>query len=352
MATNYKQPGKVLTLTAPYARSSGEGALVESIFGVALNDVLIAVETEFATTGVWTLAKTSAQAWAVGDEIYWDDGNKRCDNVPTVGALIGSATAVAANPSSTGEVKLNGTAVFSTPGLGLTAAELSVLDGAGPGGTPVASKAQIADANQNIGAVKATSVSIGATGAEVSITATPAEIDLLAGAGPGGTPVASKAQIADANQNIGAVKATSVSIGATGAEVALTATPAELNGLASAATGLGSSNSYVNTDVGVKTLLAAHATKDRGALVVVTIDEAFADGGGAQPTVKIGEADTDDKVIGTAAFAAAVVGLVAGDQLVFGFTNLSTKAIIATLVAAGGAGTGGFSVLVLALPNT
>lgn len=108
MASNYVQPGKVLTLTAPYARSSGEGALVDSVFGVALNDVLIAVATEFAVTGVWTLAKTSAQAWTVGQKIYWDDGNKRCDSTSSVGPLIGVATVIAANPSSTGVVRLDG----------------------------------------------------------------------------------------------------------------------------------------------------------------------------------------------------------------------------------------------------
>lgn len=108
MATNYVQRGKVLTLTAPYARSAGEGALIDSVFGVALNDVLIAVATEFAVTGVWTLAKTAAQAWTVGEKIYWDDGNKRCDTTSSVGPLIGVATAIAANPSSTGVVRLDG----------------------------------------------------------------------------------------------------------------------------------------------------------------------------------------------------------------------------------------------------
>ena len=39
MATNFKQPGEVLTLTAPYQRDSGQGALVGAIFGVALSTV-------------------------------------------------------------------------------------------------------------------------------------------------------------------------------------------------------------------------------------------------------------------------------------------------------------------------
>ena len=62
----------------------------------------------------------------------------------------------------------------------LTAIETALLDGAGIGGTPNASKVVVADANQNIGAVKATSVAIGTSGSEITIGATPAEIDRVA----------------------------------------------------------------------------------------------------------------------------------------------------------------------------
>jgi predicted RecA/RadA family phage recombinase len=105
---NYKQPGDVLTLVAPYTVLSGAGAKRGAIFGVAESDTLINVSGEFKTEGVFSLAKTSAQAWVAGERVYWDDANKRCDTDSAVGMLIGSATAVAANPSSTGLVKLNG----------------------------------------------------------------------------------------------------------------------------------------------------------------------------------------------------------------------------------------------------
>lgn len=110
MAKNFIQPGKTITLNAPYARESGEGALKDRIFGVALVKVAISVDGEFATTGVWDLAKTSAQAWTQGQRIYWDDTNKRCDSGATLGQLIGVASEAAANPSSTGKVRLNGVA--------------------------------------------------------------------------------------------------------------------------------------------------------------------------------------------------------------------------------------------------
>lgn len=110
MATNCTQPeGDVLTLTAPYTVASGAGALVGKIFGVALDAVASGSEGEFKTKGIFTLAKLSTSVWVKGKtRIYWDDTNKRCDSDPAVGPCIGIAFAAAANPSSTGSVRLIG----------------------------------------------------------------------------------------------------------------------------------------------------------------------------------------------------------------------------------------------------
>lgn len=125
MARNYIQDGKTITLTAPYQRDSGLGAQVGSIFGVALQTVANAVAGEFATTGVWLLAKLSTDEWAQGDKVYWDNTNKRCDTDPTVGMLIGVATTAAANPSSTGYVRLNGTSPATSEGPQAAEADLT-----------------------------------------------------------------------------------------------------------------------------------------------------------------------------------------------------------------------------------
>jgi len=105
---NFVQEGKTITLTAPYAVSSGGGLLVGSIFGVATNDAASGASVETLTTGVVTLAKNSAEAWTVGELIYWDDTNKVVTATSTSHKLIGVAAAIAANPSSTGNVRLNG----------------------------------------------------------------------------------------------------------------------------------------------------------------------------------------------------------------------------------------------------
>jgi predicted RecA/RadA family phage recombinase len=96
-------PSNVVTLTAPYDRLSGQGALVGSQFGVAVSDVLNTVAGQFLIKGAVTLDATSAQAWNQGDPIYWDNTNKRCDNT-AVGPRIGTALNAKANPSATGDV--------------------------------------------------------------------------------------------------------------------------------------------------------------------------------------------------------------------------------------------------------
>lgn len=108
MASNYSHEGETMTLVAPYDRTSGQGAKVGSIFGVALVDVLSGASASFATEGVWTLTKVSAQAWTLGEKLYWDDSAKNVTSTSSGNHAIGVAAAVADNPSSTGSVRLNG----------------------------------------------------------------------------------------------------------------------------------------------------------------------------------------------------------------------------------------------------
>lgn len=105
------------------------------------------------------------------------------------GKLIVSATDNTGNTNVTLTNAAHGQAtVVTLPDVGLatsyilqstaavTAAEANVLDGA-TAGTQVASKVVVADANVNIGVVKATALHIGATGSEIQVNATPAEIN-------------------------------------------------------------------------------------------------------------------------------------------------------------------------------
>lgn len=107
MAKNYVQPGRVITLAAPYQRNAGEGALVGSTFGVAMATVANGVNGEFAVLGVWDITKASG-AVTQGALIYWDNTAKNVTTVSTSNKLIGVATQAQASGDATCRVRLNG----------------------------------------------------------------------------------------------------------------------------------------------------------------------------------------------------------------------------------------------------
>jgi predicted RecA/RadA family phage recombinase len=106
MATNFVQPGQVLTLTAPSGGvTSGSGYLIGAMFVVALHSAVAGESFEGQLTGVWSLPKTSAQAWTEGAALYWD--GSKVTTAESTNALIGHAASSAANPSATGLVRLS-----------------------------------------------------------------------------------------------------------------------------------------------------------------------------------------------------------------------------------------------------
>ena len=106
---NYVHPGNTVTLTAPYAVTSGDGLLVGSICGVAAGHAANAETVETALVGVFDLKKVASQAWSAGDKVYWDNTNKEASKTATGNVLIGVATeAVAAGAADViGRVRLN-----------------------------------------------------------------------------------------------------------------------------------------------------------------------------------------------------------------------------------------------------
>lgn len=70
---NFVKPGRVLTLTASRAVTSGDGMLRGVTFGVASATYANGAVGEFAVEGVFTLPKVAAQAQAEGVAVYWDN---------------------------------------------------------------------------------------------------------------------------------------------------------------------------------------------------------------------------------------------------------------------------------------
>lgn len=107
---NYVQPGNTITLTAPYAVTSGDGLLVGSIFGIASGDAASGEPIEAALVGVFDLKKVASQAWAAGDKVYWDNTAREATKTTTSNTLIGVAVAAVAGGTgdTIGRVRLNG----------------------------------------------------------------------------------------------------------------------------------------------------------------------------------------------------------------------------------------------------
>ncbi len=104
----YIQPGDNVTLTAPYDVASGGGALVGSLFGVAITAVVNGAEGEFATVGVYNLPKASGVI-NQGAKVYWDNTAKNVTTTASGNTLIGCAIKGAASNDATAQIRLNGT---------------------------------------------------------------------------------------------------------------------------------------------------------------------------------------------------------------------------------------------------
>jgi len=104
---NYIQEGKSLDLAAPYAVSSGGGAIIGSIFGVASVDLASGETGPFQLEGVYSLPKATGAA-TLGAKCYWDNTNKNVTATSTSNTLIGVFVAAYASGDATANVRLNG----------------------------------------------------------------------------------------------------------------------------------------------------------------------------------------------------------------------------------------------------
>ncbi|MGV8939803.1 MAG: DUF2190 family protein [Allorhizobium sp.] len=106
---NFKQTGDIIEVTAPATVASGDIVAIGALVGIATGDAASGAKVNIKTTGVFDLDKTSAQAWAtVGLAIYRDAATGLATTTASTNPLIGKNIAVAANPSATGLVRLDG----------------------------------------------------------------------------------------------------------------------------------------------------------------------------------------------------------------------------------------------------
>lgn len=106
---NFVQTGDTLTFTSPAPVTSGQGVVMNSLFGVAASAAAANDPFEAAVVGVFELPKTAGTIDA-GAKVYWKADTANVTTTATGNKLIGAATEAAADAATTVRVRLNGTA--------------------------------------------------------------------------------------------------------------------------------------------------------------------------------------------------------------------------------------------------
>lgn len=109
----------------------------------------------------------------------------------------------------------------------------------------------------------------------------------------------------------------------------------------------GKRTAQTKTSDGASTLLAAHATTARTVLVLVTVDEVFANGTGTQTAFTLGVGASADSITD----GSDLVDAAAGATFMYGAAVPITEAVTITATPATGTGTGGVTVTVIGVPS-
>lgn len=111
---NYKQPGDVLTLTAPSGGVvSGTPYLIGGQLVVATHSADEGEDFAGKRSGVFSdLPKDTGAAWTQGELLYWDPGNDELTTAADIGNIpVGVAAEAALMAATTGTAFLHGVAL-------------------------------------------------------------------------------------------------------------------------------------------------------------------------------------------------------------------------------------------------
>jgi predicted RecA/RadA family phage recombinase len=106
---NFIQNGDVITIpAAPYARTSGQGVLMGSLFGICTSDAAAGASVEVVNEGICDVTALTTDVGTVGTKMYWDDTNKRLTVTAAGSVLVGVLVAAKAGTDTTARVYLDG----------------------------------------------------------------------------------------------------------------------------------------------------------------------------------------------------------------------------------------------------
>ena len=92
---------------APAQLVSGQPLLIGTAFGVVVKSAAQGRRFRLLLEGCFRLPKNLAEAWSLGNPLFWDNTNAVVTIASAGNTRIGIAIAAAANPSAIGNVRLN-----------------------------------------------------------------------------------------------------------------------------------------------------------------------------------------------------------------------------------------------------
>lgn len=116
---NYKHEGKALEFIAPSGGvTSGVPVKIGGMLVIPVTDADQGDTFVGETKGVFEVTKVGSQAWAVGDVVFWDNGNARFTKTDAEGLFRAgvAANVVGSGAGATlGNVRLDGISLVATP---------------------------------------------------------------------------------------------------------------------------------------------------------------------------------------------------------------------------------------------
>ncbi len=107
---NYVQPGNTLTIPAPAGGTvSGKPVVAGSLRGFATATVAEGLDVAIGRVGVYSYAKATGAAWAVGDKVYYDAAADKFTKTDVNNTLFGFAAAAALAADTIGYICLGDT---------------------------------------------------------------------------------------------------------------------------------------------------------------------------------------------------------------------------------------------------
>ena len=107
MANKYVQDGDFLNYTPSGAAvTAGQVVLCTDRCFVAPRAIADGELGALATEGVWTIQKTTSEAWTFGGKLYWNAGTSKATTTASTNKVLGYAAAVALSAATEGSVLL------------------------------------------------------------------------------------------------------------------------------------------------------------------------------------------------------------------------------------------------------